>query len=705
MKITDYLFGIKQQLPLSWRVGLFSIFAVLSLHAQTGPFSPSNWPPTINSNAVVDYLIVDPNAVFSTPPGWTPSVGFPGSGGDETYQSVTLGGLTGDQATSSFLNPFDVNYTTYESFPVIDVLIQVYGNDSLYNADGTGKSVSFLEGTVTPSNNVYTAQAGTVPGGTNGANNSQWNWMLFEITNQIDSADGARYVGDATFPGDGTGGVNGGTLRIQGIGTGLTIRAIAFGPQGAFGTTNQINVFAPPLQCTPEPPVNLAFVDINQKITNYLTVVSNANLGETYTVQSGVGPANDLRTAIQATSGLMNFAILSNYLGQPCNPDRAMKVCLEFYDDPALTGVTFGPAQYSTDSQGDAGNYSGPNYTMTGTGQWVKVAFWIAAVNLEGVNTAPLTGGPTVAFNGANPFIDRIELGVVRTGTNALAGLDPDPSYHLNPLICTTNYGYYAEWDPHDDITNNVTVGSSGGDQQMVVQLAGPTNDLRLAEAPAPGSGNNNIQFSLLNQAFGPNYQDNADVFISITYYDDPALAGATVYPGAYYTMNNSSTSSILGTPPAPYNTPATLKGTGKWVNAIFEIPNDNFTGVNQGPQAVVRFQTTAANPANPDTENVFISRVRFDVVRPCGPLEGINMFQSIGITSTNAQVKVNWYGTATVQAATNLLGAYSNVTNVVNTLTNSYSPIATNQARFFRLEYPPYPSYLSTNPIHNTTP
>src|SRR5580700_8801190 len=48
-------------------------------------------------------------------------------------------------------------------------------------------------------------------------------------------------------------------------------------------------------------------------------------------------------SAIQATGGLMNFAILSNYLGQPCNPDRAMKVCVEFYDDPALAGINFGP--------------------------------------------------------------------------------------------------------------------------------------------------------------------------------------------------------------------------------------------------------------------------------------------------------------------------------------------------------------------------
>ena len=127
---------------------------------------------------------------------------------------------------------------------------------------------------------------------------------------------------------------------------------------------------------------------------------------------------------------------------------------------------------------------------------------------MQGVGTAPLTGGPTLSFVGGFPFVDRIELGIVRTGTNVLAGQDPLPDYRMNPLICATNYGYYAEWDPHRGITNNVTVGSSGGDQNMVVAMAGPPDDQRLAEAPAPGSGNNNIQFALENNVFGPSLQE-----------------------------------------------------------------------------------------------------------------------------------------------------------------------------------------------------
>src|ERR1051326_810936 len=70
----------------------------LTLQAQTGPFAPTNWPPTIDANASVDYYIVDPNAAFSTPVGWSQTVSFAG-GGDQAFQSINLSGLTGDEST------------------------------------------------------------------------------------------------------------------------------------------------------------------------------------------------------------------------------------------------------------------------------------------------------------------------------------------------------------------------------------------------------------------------------------------------------------------------------------------------------------------------------------------------------------------------------------------------------------------------------
>ncbi len=657
--------------------------------AQTGPFSPSDWPPTINTSATVDYVIIDPNAVFTTPAGWNANLILAG-GGDQTYSGITLNGLFGDQMTSDNLNIADPNYTMFANVPVIDILLQVYGNSSLYNADGSGKGVGILEGQL---NYLTTPSAGTVP---LGANNGVWNWMLLSVTNPVDPATTFRYVGDTSYPQQVNGqygGVNGGTLRVQGIGVGLTVRAIALGPQGVFGTSNQVNVFTAAATCAAEPPVNLTYVDFNQGVSNYLTVIDDANQGYTFAVQSGVGPAGDLRTAIQTTSGLMNFGILSNYLGLPCNTPRTMKLGLEVYDDPNLVGTQIMPAQFATDSQGDLGSYAGSPYTLTGTGKWLKLGFWIPAVDLVGVGTAPLTGGPTLSFLNGFPYIDRIELGIIRAGTNALAGQDPEPDYYMNPLICTTNYGYYAEWDPHDGITNNVIVGNSGGDQNMIVTNVGPAGDQRLAVAPAPGSGDNLIQFALQNNVFGPSLQDNANVSIGVTYYDDPTLAGAQIGLNAYQTFVNGVTT-IIGAPPAPYNVRAVLQGTGKWVDAYFYLADVNFYGVNQGPQSVVRLSTTPAVAANKDTGDVFVSRIRYDVIRPCGPFEGINMLQSIGIQQTNQVPNVSWFGSATLQAAPAVGGPYTNVMSVTNTLTNGYTPPGINPSQFFRLQYPPYPSF-----------
>ena len=304
-----------------------------------------------------------------------------------------------------------------------------------------------------------------------GANNGHWNWLLFRITNAVSphpqNTGGVRYIGfvpDPVPPGAQNGGVNSGTLRIEGV-PGILIRAVALGPEGAFGATNVINsVFEPPIACSPEPPVNLAWMDINAGVTNHLVVLNDQD--QTVAYQNNVGPAGDLRKAVQATSTFMNFGILSNYLGEPCNAPRPMKVAVEFYDDPALVGATFGPEQYAVDTTGATATYPGPLYTLTGSDKWVKVAFWVQSVNLAGVNTTPLTGGPRLIFNGGFPFIDRVELGVVRSGTNVLAGLDPEPNYYLDPMICSTNYAYYAELDLHAGITNGLDVGSSGGDNE-----------------------------------------------------------------------------------------------------------------------------------------------------------------------------------------------------------------------------------------------
>jgi hypothetical protein len=212
----------------AWAAAAIWALSPAPTQAQTGPFSPSDWPPTINTSATVDYVIIDPNAVFTTPAGWNANLILAG-GGDQTYSGITLNGLFGDQMTSDNLNIADPNYTMFANVPVIDILLQVYGNSSLYNADGSGKGVGILEGQL---NYLTTPSAGTVP---LGANNGVWNWMLLSVTNPVNPATGFRYVGDTSYPQQVNGqygGVNGGTLRVQGIGVGLTVRAIALGPQG-----------------------------------------------------------------------------------------------------------------------------------------------------------------------------------------------------------------------------------------------------------------------------------------------------------------------------------------------------------------------------------------------------------------------------------------------------------------------------------------
>jgi hypothetical protein len=678
---------------------IFCFIANLSAHAQTGPFSPTNWPATIDTNSTADYYIVDPSATFITPGGWNPDITFAG-GGDQAFVSATLDGLTGDQGSSSFMNIADGNYAQFANTPVVDILLQLFGDDTLYNTDGSGKNFTFREGAL---GTELPVSGGIVPPG---ANNGHWNWILFSITNAINphpqNTTGLRYIGFVPTPappGTANGGVNGGTLRVEGV-PGIAIRAVAIGPHGVFGTTNVVNaVFAPPAPCNPEPPINLASIDINAGVTNHLVVLNDTD--QTVTYQNAVGPAGDLRRAVQASGTYMNFGILSNYLGQACNTPRPMKVCVEFYDDPLLNGAFFGPDMYATDGNGGTAAYTGPLYTLTGTGLWLKLAFWVQGVDLAGVNTGGLTGGPRLIFSGGSPFIDKIELGVVRSGTNVLAGKDPDPTFLLNPLICTTNYSYYVELDLQNAITNGLTTGNSGGDQQMVVELTGPAGDMRLSEAPT--GGNNNLQFAIIPGAsllppLGPTYQDNADVLMALTYYDDPAMVGARLYPWPYSTLKSGVNgitfpNQLVGTNMfgKPYSYRETLSGSGTWKVAYFELPNVNLAGVNQGPQSVARFQTDPATNGVPASGYIHVTRVRYDVVRPCGIYEGINMFQLLSINKTNPSVNVGWFGQATLQAKPILTGGWTDLLSVTNIVTNSYIPTPLS-SQFFRLKFPPLP-------------
>jgi hypothetical protein len=84
------------------------------------------------------------------------------------------------------------------------------------------------------------------------------------------------------------------------------------------------------------------------------------------------------------------------------------------------------------------------------------------------------------------------------------------------------------------------------------------------------------------------------------------------------------------------------LEGTDTWRTAYWEITDIKFAGVNQGPQAAARFWLG---------DKIYFTRVRYAVIRPCGPLAGVNLLQdckpitevSLGIRAVGGNVELFW--------------------------------------------------------------
>jgi hypothetical protein len=628
-------------------------------YGQTGPFNPEQWPPTSDTNKAVHFISTD-EAFTPLSASW---IGDPLqilSGGDQVTAPVTIGGHTGVRVAGTYLNVADTLYDEWADNDTIDILMQVYGNAALLAGNGSPRDFAFLTGTLPELNFPVGGQLPVE------SKNNLWNWVLFRITNGVRASDGSRFVGSipANAQGDTrAAGVNGGTIRTEGVG-GLIVRLVAFGERGAFGEPEQINVFATGEACEPEPPTNLASIDISTGATNHLVVLNNGD--QTVVFQDNVGPAGDQRRAVRAEGSYINFGITDNYLGRPCNDPKSMKICLEFFDDPALAGAIFGPEAYATDSAGGTATFPvEQRHTLQGTGAWLRRSFTVPLVNLLGTNTAPLTGGPRLVFENGKVFISRFDLGIFRTGTNALAGQDPLAGCVEDPNICTTNYANFVELDLDKDIKNGLDVGTSGGDQLMVVEEAGPAADRRQA-VRADGTPGIYVNFALTENALGPVTQDNAHLAICVTYYDDPALAGtnaASLRPEVYQTFQDGQLK-LAFTDPA---IAVTLQGTDQWRDAYFEIADIRFNGVNQGPQAAARFLTSNGQ--------VHLTRVRYAVIRPCGPLAGINQLEdckpklplSITAARTADSVSLQWPGTGSLQTAPTVLGPWTSLTNAVS--------------------------------------
>jgi hypothetical protein len=612
-------------------------------NAQTGPFDPEQWPPTIDASKPVHYFVTDAGL---NPPGaaWLPNQLQILSGGDQVVTDISIGGHPAKRVAGNYLNVADSAYTEWADDEVIDILIQVYGDEALLNAEGLPRDFVFLTG-VLPDLNFPVG--GQIPVE---AKNRKWNWVLFRVANDIRPSDGARYVGSippnaaGSF---GAGGVNGGTIRFEAV-PGLTVRLVAFGAQGAFGEPEQINLFAPADTCDPEPNTNLAGIDINTGTADHMVVLDGGDQSVFY--QDNIGPQGDLRRAVGANGAFLNFGITDQYLGQPCNDPRTIKVCVDFFDDPGFAGanITFGPEAYATDNQGGVAIFPAEQlHIMQGTDTWVRRSWTIPAVSLQGVNAGPYTGGPRFITADALVYVSRVQLAVLRTGDHPLAGEDPLADCYPDPNICTDIYGRFVEFDLAQDLRAGLDVGTSGGDQEMIIEEAGPSTDRRLAVRAArddgsPGAQHQYLNFAILDQALGPSSQPPAHLAICVTYYDNPALIGATFRPEAYRTERAGL--ETFGFFPATGAVP--LQGTDTWRTAYWEIPDVKFSGVNQGPQAAARFISS---------DKIHISAVKYAVIRPCGPSAGINDLEDckppaeigLQIELSADQLQVTWPVTA----------------------------------------------------------
>lgn len=691
-----------------------------------GPYAPTNWPPTIDPTKKVHYAVSDAAPSFTVPnDNWVNSL-FWVAGSDSSFvaQQVCDPVVTfvGNKATSTYINFADTGFYEWNTNATIDILVQVYGDDTVMIPPGlTATRVwRFREGTsgtfvCLPGGSTQSKTVNGAPVATN-IHNFKWNWLLFQITNEpvflCGTNSGNRWLGSA-YPGSvgntNYGGINGGTMRMNPSSptswSGLIIHAMAWGEAGAFGTTNDINVFEPAdvVVCDPVPAQNLVGIDFNAGVTNYLQVMND--LDQTVSYTNSAGPPGDLRKAVIPDGPYLNFGILSNFLGQPCNPNVAIKVCMDFYDDPMLIGAQFGPESYAVDAFGGACNPNGTYpasgwYTLQGTGQWIRKSWTIAGVNLYGVNTAPLTGGPRFITVGGQVAVSRVEMAALRT-TGPLAGQDPLATCVPDPLVCQDAYGNYAELDLANGITNGLGLGSQSSDQGYVVETAGPASDLRTSVRNADGTAATYLNFALLNNSLGPASQGNCRLAIAVTYYDDPLLAGRGLRPQTWkYESAGVVTDGFLNAP----QDNIILQGSDTWRDAYWQIERLRFDGVNQA-YAATRFQTEFGADT---TKKIHISRIRYAVIRDCGTNAGVNLLATLShapmsaALNTNGTTKLSWPYQAPqvlLQSVPTLGSVWANfpaynpaVLAVEGTQTRIFTVTNSADSQFFRLNMPKVP-------------
>ena len=276
--------------------------------------------------------------------------------------------------------------------------------------------------------------------------------------------------------------------------SGLIIHAMAWGEAGAFGDPADINQFEPAdaTSCDPVPDQNLVGIDFNAGVTNYLQVMND--LDQTVTYTASAGPAGDLRKAVIPNGPYLNFGILSNRLGRPCNPNVAMKMCVDFYDDPALAGALFGPESYAADQYGGscAPNVAVPKHRALYAARHGEVDPQVVdpsrRQSLRGEYGAlDRRAAVRLSLNG-HVAVSRFELAALRT-TGPLACQDPLADCRPDPVVCTDAYGIYAELDLQRRRHERTgTLGTMAVIRPTSFETAGPPDDRRTSVRNADGN-------------------------------------------------------------------------------------------------------------------------------------------------------------------------------------------------------------------------
>lgn len=223
-------------------VGVALLAAIGSVaRGKAGPFDPEKLPPTIDPAKIVHFVSVD--GAFTAPnPNWRPTLHVL-TNGDQQTESVEIGGHKAVKVMGIKFNTADDDWQFWAKEHAVDILMQVYGDETLVNPDGTSRYFNFLTGTVPE---PIAIDGGEFP---TGINNGRWNWVLFRVTNGLGHFDGGRLIGTLhpkynSSPGYAESakrsGQNTGTIRMDGLHEDK-IRFVAFGQKGAFGEPEQIN--------------------------------------------------------------------------------------------------------------------------------------------------------------------------------------------------------------------------------------------------------------------------------------------------------------------------------------------------------------------------------------------------------------------------------------------------------------------------------